>query len=189
MYTSYSIIFCLFYSRRRGRRHWPRLSSSRWVRWGSQWVGGYCLDLRRPNWAVDVLDFHLTPAGACYLLLTPGLATNSIFFWFLFVKKIIDQWPLVGKTLFTSVPPSNSNLCPWRAFWADLVPFKGPPLASYVASGTTKKQGHRQVCRVRQAGPRRPLKPANANLDCSFFGNALFYTDPWWWKVNRIVLS
>ena len=60
-----------------------------------------------------------------------GLATNSIFFCLLFVKKIID-WqindPSLGKTLFSFVPPSNflvSVWDPWRAFWADKAPIKG----------------------------------------------------------------
>ena len=63
-----------------------------------------------------------------------GLATNSIFFCFLFVKTHwfawrANQWPLFGKTLFSSVPPCNSLvsvLC--------------------IASRTTEKQGHRKVC-------------------------------------------
>ena len=47
-----------------------------------------------------------------------GLATNSIFFCFLFCKK----WPLIGEILFSSVPPSNFLVFvsdPWRPFWAD----------------------------------------------------------------------
>ena len=69
----------------------------------------------------------------------PGLATNSIIFYFLFVKKNhwfawrANQWPLAGETLFSSVPPSNSLISvsdPRRAFWADTVPFLGPRLAS-----------------------------------------------------------
>ena len=83
----------------------------------------------------------------------PGLATNSIFFCFLFVKNHwfawrANQWPLIGETLFSSVPPSNSLDSvsdPWRAFWADTAPFKGPRLASCVACGTTEIKGCRQV--------------------------------------------
>ena len=93
---------------------------------------------------------------------TPGLATNSIFFCFLFMKNHwfackANQWPLIGETLISSVPPSNSLVSvsdPWRAYWADTPPFKGPRLASCVASGTSEIQGHRQVCRARRGGPR-----------------------------------
>ena len=56
----------------------------------------------------------------------PGsLATNSIYFCFLFCKKIIDlpggqiNDPSSGETLFSSVPPSNSLVSvtnPWRDF-------------------------------------------------------------------------
>ena len=34
-------------------------------------------------------------------------------------------------------------------------------------------------------GPRT----TDANLDCAFVENALFYTDPWFWKVNRTELN
>ena len=137
------------------------------------------------------------PELQAFFTKAPGLATNSIFICFLFVKNHwfawrANQWPLVGETLFSSVPPSNSLVSvsdPWRAFWADTAPFKGPRLASCVASGTTEIQGHLQVCRARRGGPRTPSKIADANLDCAFVENALFYTDPWLWKVNRIRLS
>ena len=103
-----------------------------------------------------------------------------------------NQWPLIGETLFSSVPPSNSLVSvsdPRRAFWADTAPFSGPRLASCVASGTTEIQGHRQVCRARRGGPRTPSTTTDANLDCAFVENALFYTDPWLWKANRRELS
>ena len=38
-------------------------------------------------------------------------------------------------------------------------------------------------------GPRTPSNITDANLDCAFVENALLYTDPWLWKVNRIQLS
>ena len=53
------------------------------------------------------------------------------FFLFPFCEKNhsfasrVNQWPLVGKTLFSTVPLSNSLvfvLDPLRAFWADTVP-------------------------------------------------------------------
>ena len=80
----------------------------------------------------------------------PGLATYSIFFCVLFVKTHwfawrANQWPLIGETQFSSVPPSNSLVSvsePRKAFWADMAPFSGPRLASCVASGATEVQGH-----------------------------------------------
>ena len=53
-------------------------------------------------------------------------------------------------------------------------PFKGPRLASCVASRTTEKQGHRQVCPAMRGGPRTPSTTTDANLDCAFVENALF---------------
>ena len=47
---------------------------------------------------------------------------------------------------------------------------------SCVASGTTEKQGHRQVWRARHGGPRTLSKTIDAKLDCAFVENALFYT-------------
>ena len=119
-----------------------------------------------------------------------GVATNSIFFCFLFAKKIIDlpggkiNDPSLGKILFSFVPPSNSLAVvsdPWRAFWTATAPFKGPRLASCVASGSTERQGNSQVCHARHGGPRTPSKTTDANLDCAFVMNALVYTDLWWW--------
>ena len=58
-----------------------------------------------------------------------------------------------------------------------MAPFKGPQLASCVASGTIENQGHRQVCRTRKegGGPRGPSRTTDANLDCAFVGNALVF--------------
>ena len=114
-----------------------------------------------------------------------GWASSGHLLMFPFGEKID---PCRGNT-FSSVPPSNSLvsvLDPWRAFWADTPPFKGPRLASCVASGTTEMQGHCQVCCARRGGPRTPSKTADANLDSDFVENALFYTNPWLWKVNII---
>ena len=55
-----------------------------------------------------------------------------------------------------------------------MAPFKGPRNTSCVASGTTEKQGHRQVWRARRGGPRTPSTTTDANLDCAFVENALF---------------
>ena len=76
-------------------------------------------------WAQRVRGFAPTP---------PGLATNSILLCFLFVKNHwftwrANQWPLIGETLFSSVPPSNSLVSisdPWRTFWADTCVLQGP---------------------------------------------------------------
>ena len=69
--------------------------------------------------------------------------------------KIIDlpERKINDPSFFSSVPPSNSFVSvsdPWMAFWADTVPFKGPRLASCVASGTTKTQGHMRYAQSSQ---------------------------------------
>ena len=96
------------------------------------------------------------------------------------------------ETLFSSVPPSNSLVSvsdPWGAFWADTASFKGHRLALCVPSITTEIRGHCQVCHARWSSPRTPSTTTVANLDCAFVENALFYTNPWLWKFNRIKLS
>ena len=86
-----------------------------------------------------------------------------------------NLWPQGNAFLFCSSQHSLASvLDPWRAFWADTAPFKGPRLASCVASGTTEIQGDRQVCRTRCRNPRTLSKTVNANLDYAFVENALF---------------
>ena len=56
-----------------------------------------------------------------------GLTINWIFFCLLLKKPYLS--PLSGTILVSFVPPSNSLIPisdPWRAFWADMAPFKGP---------------------------------------------------------------
>ena len=116
------------------------------------------------------------------------------FFLFPFCEKSLIC--LEGKSMTThrgntilfrsSQQLPRLRLGPWRAFWADTAPFKGPRLTSCVASGTTEIQRHRQVWRARRGGPRTPSTTTDANLDCAFVENALFYTDLWLWKVNII---
>ena len=110
------------------------------------------------------------------------------FFLFRFSKKSMTQ---SGETQFSSSSQQlpRFRLRPLRAFWADTTPFKGPWLALCVAFRTTEIQGHHQVCRARSRGPRTPSSTTDANLDCAFVEDALIYTDPQLWKVNRIELS
>ena len=80
----------------------------------------------------------------------------------LFLTEIFfDLTQLVGETLISSVPPSNSLVS-----------------VSCVASGTAEIQGHRQVWCARRGGPRTPSTTTDKNLDCAFVENALFNTDP-----------
>ena len=116
--------------------------------------------------------------------LRAGLAT--IFSVSIFGKKnhrfarMANQWLLVGVILFSYVPASNSFVSvwdPWRAFWADTAPFKGPQLALCVCSGTTEKQGHHQVLRARHRGPRTLPKTTEQTLcfcwKCTFLHRSL----------------
>ena len=52
--------------------------------------------------------------------------------------------------------------------WADKAPFKGPWLASCVASWATEKPGYSQVCRTRPRGPRTLSRTSDAKLNCAF---------------------
>ena len=98
---------------------------------------GVRLKMKPPLTTVPLLEFDVSA-----LWVKPGLATNSILFCFLFVKTHWfawrpNQWPLIGETLFSSLPPSNSLVS-----------------VSCVASGTTEIQGHPQVWRAGRGGPR-----------------------------------
>ena len=86
--------------------------------------------------------------------------------------------------LFCSYLPA-APLSPSRTlkglFLTDTVPFieslfMGPRLPLCVASGTTEIQGHHQVCPAGRGGYRTPSKKADANLDCAFVENELFFT-------------
>ena len=66
--------------------------------------------------------------------------------------------PSSGNTnLFTNSLASVSD--PWRAFWADMVHFKCPRLASCIASGTTEIQGHCQARRSQDSVTDNRHKP------------------------------
>ena len=62
---------------------------------------------------------------------------------------------------FQQVPP----LC--------LRPFKGPEIASCIASRTIENQVHRQVCCAKREGPRTLSRTTDAKLICAFVENAL----------------
>ena len=89
--------------------------------------------------------------------------------------------PNWGKTVLfrSSQQLPRLRLGPLKGFFeGPFKVFKGPQLASCVASGTTEIQGHCQVCCARRRGPRTPSTATDANHDCALFENALFYTDP-----------
>ena len=67
------------------------------------------------------------------------------------------------------------RLClgPLKDFWADTAPFKGPPLASCVASRTTEKQGQDAV-RCARLGLEVPGHWTDANLNFVSVKNILF---------------
>ena len=71
------------------------------------------------------------------------LLTQFFLFRFWKISLICQEGklmtPLHGSTiLFRSLSNSLVSVSnPWKAFWADTAPFKGPRLASCVASGTT----------------------------------------------------
>ena len=62
-------------------------------------------------WVLLLLGQKLTAVnGWCWVVGIPGLATITIFFCFLFVDLPggLNQRPLVGETLLSSVPASIS---------------------------------------------------------------------------------
>ena len=86
--------------------------------------------------------------------------------------------PNIGENLFCNLPPNNSLVSGfdfWRAFWADTVYFKGPRLASFVASGTKEIQGHHQVLSAMRGGPITPSRTADLNLDFALVENMLIF--------------
>ena len=92
-----------------------------------------------------------------------------------------NKWPLTGEILLSSVPSSNSLvsvLDPWRAFWADVAPFKGPRVTLCIASGTTEKHGHCQVGCTTRKGPMAASTTTGEKLDCAFVENALLFFVP-----------
>ena len=112
-----------------------------------------------------------------------GLVTNSIFSVSFFKKKSLiclegkSMTPLVREIISIHLFCSYKQL-PYLllgslkgAVSAQKVVDRGPRLSWCVASGTTEKQGHHQVCtRVstrRCLGPRTALKTADANLCCA----------------------
>ena len=55
------------------------------------------------------------------------------------------------------------------------MPFKGPRLASSIASGTIEIQGHHQVCCARGKGPKTSSRTTDANRDGAFFESAFLF--------------
>ena len=67
-----------------------------------------------------------------------------------------------GYFLFRSSQQLHHLLDPWRDFRADTVPFKGLWLKLCVGSGSTEKQGNRQVCWARPGGLKTPPSTTDA---------------------------
>ena len=84
-------------------------------------------------------------SGQATKLIFPRLyCKNHLFAW------MANQWPLDRKHYFF-LSFSNSLVLvsdPWRAFWADTAPFKGPQPRRVYWFRTTEIQGHRQVLRL-----------------------------------------
>ena len=94
--------------------------------------------------------------------------------------------PLSGKCyslLFLPATPSSLSQT-LKGLTTATAPFKGPGLASCIASGTTEIQGHHQVCRARRGGPRTRSRTADANLDCASVKKALVFVAPKIWRAR-----
>ena len=104
----------------------------------------------------------------------------SHFFLFpLWQKSLIclegkSMTPHRGYTLFSSVPPSNSLVSvsdPLRAFLSWQGALQGPSTRLVRCFWNYRKT--------------RTPSTTDANLDCAFVENALFYSNAWLWKFNR----
>ena len=126
---------------------------------------------------------HFFSRGCGLRWFSAGLATTKLnLFLFPFLQNHwfawgANQWPLIGKDYslpFLPATPSSLSQTLEGLFRAEAGPFKGPRLASCVASGTTDIQGHPQVCRTRRGGPRTPSTTTDGNLDCALVETHFF---------------
>ena len=95
--------------------------------------------------------------------------------------------PLSGKDFslpFLPATPSCLRLGPLKGFLSWHSALQGPSTRLVCCF-----QNYRKKDTIRCGGPRTPSRTTDASLDCAFVENALFYNDPWLWKVNRIELS
>ena len=141
-----------------------------------------------PSMRLNFVTSNLELKQQCEVALTYQVWRLTQFFSVSFWWKIND--PSSGKHFslpFLPATPSSPTL--EGLFLADTAPFKGPRLTLCIAYRTTEKQGRCKVCHARHWGLKTLSRTADANLDCAFVENELFYTNPWWWKVNRIELS
>ena len=83
--------------------------------------------------------------------------------------KILNLDPYLGIIIFKTKLTHGKPLC--------TAPFKGPRLASCVASETTEIQGHRKVWRPWHRCPRTLSRTTIANLDSVFNENSLAFID------------
>ena len=137
-------------------------------------------------------------AAALFSSTIPGLATNSIFFCFLFVKThwvvCLHVWieindPLSGKHYslpFLPATPSSPSRNLEGLFELTRRPSRALDLPRALLP---ELQRYKDTVRCAALGveiPGHRQQQTDANLDCAFVENALIYTDPWFWKVNRI---
>ena len=93
-------------------------------------------------------------------------------------KSMTRCW---GSTNFFRPSQQLPCLCiePLKGFFElTLRPSKALDLPLVLLPEIQKYKGHRQVCRARHRGPRTLSKIADANLQCAFDENALYYNDP-----------
>ena len=116
-----------------------------------------------------------------------GLATNS----FLFPSCIKSLTPRQGITFLFYSYQQLPCLClrPLKGSlsWHCALHWPSTSFVHYFWNFVHCKE-IRTTVRCALLGAEVPKK-LDTNLDCAFVENAFLYTDPWFWKVNRIQLS
>ena len=92
-----------------------------------------------------------------------------------------NLWWALGGYIYDTLSEKHLNL-----FFEWLVALKQHPsralnLSRDIASGTTEKHGHSQVCHIGRRGRRTSSWLIDTNLSCVFVKNTLVYIDPVIW--------
>ena len=93
------------------------------------------------------------------------------------------MYPSLGRIMFSFVLSCYSVFSvsdPTGAFLADTALLKGtqPRISLMLLPELQKNQDTVDCAALRRRGPKSTLRTTGANLDCAFFENAIFHTDP-----------
>ena len=138
-----------------------KMMTTRWIRWMRMSLRACSTSATKPAKSMAWTRNQVWP-----------LQLN--FFPLAFLKeknhRLALGWRLIKTLLSSFVPPSDSLVSVsdlWRSLNLCLI---------NVSSWTLEILGHHQVCHAKCEGPRTPPNTADANLDCAFVENAIFFT-------------